>query len=186
MMNDRQVVLIHHSSFPYDQLECPRSRRAVHRRGAKSAPSLHEHRPRHKARSLRDSRPVRRGLTGVGRLTATPVTKMIDERHDADFIANVASNLLSKKFEARIRLRKGKTFTTGASIVVRCEVLDVRPNLPASFIIKKVREDEFRYQPDNPETPNSAHWLFNDWAAAEFLNNVPSEIPLSPVLYGGS
>ena len=129
---------------------------------------------------------ARRVMPGVGRLTAIPGTKMIDERHDPDFIANVASSLLSKKLGEPIRLHKGKTFTTGGSIVVRCEVIDVNPNLPASFIVKKAREDEFRYQPDSPETPNAAHWLFNDWAASEFLNNVPNAIPLSPLLYGGS
>lgn len=120
------------------------------------------------------------------RLTATPVTKVIDARHDPNFIANSAGSLLAKKFGEGIRLRKGKTFTTGGSIVVRCEVVDVRPDLPTSFIAKKVREDEFGYRPDSLETPNPAHWLFNDWAAAEFLNNVPSMIPLSPLLYGGS
>ena len=36
------------------------------------------------------------------------------------------------------------------------------------------------------EIPNPAHWLFNDWAASEFLNNVPSAIPFSPLLYGGN
>ena len=111
---------------------------------------------------------------------------MVDEMHDSDFIATVAASLLSKKFGERVRLRKGRTFTTGGSIVVRCEVIDVHPNLPATFIVKKAREDEFEYQPDSPETPNPAHWLFNDWAASEFLNNVPSTIPLSPLLYGGS
>jgi hypothetical protein len=111
---------------------------------------------------------------------------MIDERHDPDFIANVASNLLSERFGVRIRLRKDRTITTGGSVVVRCDILDARSDVPASFIVKKTREDEFNYLPDNPEMPNSAHWLFNDWAAAEFLNLVPSSIPLSPLLYGGS
>lgn len=111
---------------------------------------------------------------------------MIDERHDPHFIANIASRLLSKKFGERIRLRKGRTFVTGGSIVVRCAVIDERPRLPSSFIVKKVREDEYGYQPDSTETPNPAHWLFNDWAACEFLNSVPSAIPLSPLLYDGS
>jgi hypothetical protein len=127
---------------------------------------------------------ARRLIPGVGWRTA--VIEMIDERHDPDFIANAAGTLLSKKFGEGIRLRKGKIFTTGASIVVRCEVLDARPDLPASLIVKKVREDEFGYQPDSAESPNPAHWLFNDWAAAEFLNNIPSTVPLSPLLYGGS
>jgi hypothetical protein len=125
-------------------------------------------------------------MPGVGRLIATPMSGMIDERHDPDFIADAAGSLLSKKFGGRIRLRGAKTFTTGASVVVRCGVCDAPPGLPSSLVVKKVREDEFGYQPDSAETPNPAHWLFNDWAASEFLNNVPSTVPLSPLLYGGS
>lgn len=111
---------------------------------------------------------------------------MIDERHNPLFIAAAAGSLLSEKFGGRIRLREAETFTTGASIVIRCEVVDARPDLPASLIVKKVREDEFEYKPDSPQTPNPAHWLCNDWAASEFLNNIPSTVPLSPLLYGGS
>jgi hypothetical protein len=111
---------------------------------------------------------------------------MIDERHNPDFIAEVAGNLLSEKFGGSIRLRKGKTFVTGGSIVVRCDVIDAPPHAPASVIVKKTREDEFKYRPESSETPNSAHWLLNDWAAAEFLSNISSTIPLSPLLYGGS
>jgi hypothetical protein len=111
---------------------------------------------------------------------------MIGEIHDPDFITSVASNLLSERFGVRIRLRKGRTITTRGSVVVRCDVLDAHSDVPASFIVKKTREDEFEYHPDIPETPNSAHWLFNDWAAAEFLNIVPNSIPFSPLLYGGS
>src|SRR5919202_1184276 len=110
---------------------------------------------------------------------------MIDGRHNPDFIADVAGSVLSQKFGKTIRLRRDKVFTTGASIVVRCRVIDAHPDVPASFIAKKARESEFRYDPDSPETPNSAHWLLNDWAASEFLNNVPSAVPLSPLLYGG-
>jgi len=112
--------------------------------------------------------------------------KMSDDRHNPDFIANIAGNVLSAHFGQTIRLRTTKVFTTAASIVVRCAVLDNRFDVPASFIVKKAREDEFRWDPDSPETPNPAHWLFNDWAAAEFLNTVPSAIPFSPTLYGGS
>ncbi len=101
-------------------------------------------------------------------------------------IADAAGSLLSEKFGREIRLRESGTFTTEASIVIRCEVVDAHSDLPASFIVKKVREDEFGYQPDSSQTPNPAHWLFNDWAASEFLNDTPSTIPLSPVLYGGS
>ena len=111
---------------------------------------------------------------------------MINERHDPTFVVNVAGNLLSEKYGERIRLQRGKIFTTGGSIVIRCDIIDAPSHVPTSVIIKKTREDEWGYHPDNSETPNSAHWLFNDWAASEFLTNVPSTIPLSPLLYGGS
>lgn len=111
---------------------------------------------------------------------------MIDARHNPDSIADVASHVLSRQFGRRISLRKDKVFTTGASIVVRCHVIDAHSDVPASFIAKKAREDEFGYDPDSPATPNPAHWLLNDWAASEFLNNVPSAVPFSPLLYGGS
>lgn len=88
---------------------------------------------------------------------------MVDERHDPNFITDAAGSLLSKKFGERVRLLRGKTFTAGGSVVVRCEVIDRRPDLPASFVVKKVREDEFSYRPDSPERPNPAHWLFNEW-----------------------
>jgi hypothetical protein len=108
-----------------------------------------------------------------------------EERHNPDFIASVASNILSEKFEEKIRLRKSNVFTTGGSIVVRCKVIDADFEFPASFMVKKVGEDEFGYEPDSSEVPNSAQWLFNDWAACEFLSDIPSEIQFSPKLYGG-
>ena len=111
---------------------------------------------------------------------------MMNERHNPDFIATVANRLLSEKFGGNIRLRKSDVFNTEGSIVVRCEVIDADFDVPASFIVKKAREDEFGYEPDSSEAPNSAHWLFNDWAASEFLNDIPSEIPFSPKLYGGN
>lgn len=111
---------------------------------------------------------------------------MIDGRHNPDSIADVAGDVLSRQFGKTISLRKTKVFTTGASIVVRCHVIDAHFDVPASFIAKKAREDEFGYDPNSPETPNPAHWLFNDWAASEFLNNVPSAVPFSPLLYGGN
>src|SRR5690349_5694731 len=112
--------------------------------------------------------------------------KMSDDRHNPDFIANIAGKVLSAQFGQPIRLRSKQVFTTAGSIVVRCDVLDNCSDVPVSFIVKKAREDEFRWDPDSPETPNPAHWLFNDWAAAEFLNTVPSAIPFSPTLYSGS
>ncbi len=114
------------------------------------------------------------------------VAEMIDKRHNLNFIADVAANVLFKKFGERINLLAGETFITNGSIVVRCNVIDSSSDVPTSVIIKKTREDEFEYYPDSSDAPNSAHWLFSDWAASEFLSNVPSEVPFSPKLYGGS
>jgi hypothetical protein len=126
-------------------------------------------------------------MSSSARLAVSPLSQMvIDERHIPGFIANVGSELLSEKFGDGVRLRVVEVFTTGGSIVIRCGVIAASSAVPASVIVKKTREDEFGYRPHSPETPNPAHWLFNDWAAAEFLNNVPSAIPLSPLLYGGS
>lgn len=111
---------------------------------------------------------------------------MIDERHNPNFIADVAGKILSEKFGERLHLSKSETFVTGGSIVVRCEVIDARTDFPSSVIVKKTREDESGYKPDSSETPNSAHWLFNDWTASEFLNAVSSDVPFSPKLYAGS
>ena len=111
---------------------------------------------------------------------------MSDERHNPNFIADVAGSLLSEKFGGKVCLQAGETFITGGSVVVRCSVVGSSSDFPASVIVKKTREDEFRYYPDSSETPNSAHWLFSDWAASEFLNRLPSDIPFSPQLYGGS
>ena len=111
---------------------------------------------------------------------------MIDERHNPNFIAGVASEILSEKFGERVHLSRSETFVTGGSIVVRCQVNKICRDFPSSVIVKKTREDEFEYKPDSSETPNSAHWLFNDWAASEFLNDVSSDVPFSPKLYAGS
>jgi hypothetical protein len=67
---------------------------------------------------------------------------MIDGRHNPDFIADVVGDVLSQQFGKTIRLRRDKVFTTGASLVVRCRVLDAHFDVPASFIAKKAREDE--------------------------------------------
>ena len=126
-------------------------------------------------------------ISAVGLLSMNClVAEMKDERHNPNFIADAAGSLLSGKFGGKIRLRAGETFITNGSIVVRCSVVGSGSDVPVSVIVKKAREDEFRYNPDSSETPNSAHWLFSDWAAADFLGNVPSEIPFSPKLYGGS
>jgi|GEM_PF-1909659 len=125
--------------------------------------------------------------SGVGRLAVNClVSEMIDERYNPTFIADVAGSVLSDELGEEIRLQAGETFITDGSVVVRCKVIDCGSNLPASIIVKKTREDEFGYHPDSSETPNSAHWLFSDWAAAEFLGSVPSDVPFSPKLYGGS
>jgi hypothetical protein len=122
----------------------------------------------------------------VGWNAMNPLSEMISEKHNPELIAGIAADLLSERFGEGVRLLPGKTFITGGSSVTRFQVVAARSHVPPSVIVKKTREDQSAYHPHSVETPNSAHWLFNDWAAAEFLNNVPSTIPLSPLLYCGS
>jgi hypothetical protein len=112
--------------------------------------------------------------------------KMSDERHDPDTLVNIAGEIVSQRLGHMVRLRAGKVLSTWGSIVIRCHLIDSPTDTPPTVIIKKIREDQFAYDPDSPGAPNSAHWIFNDWAAAQFLSRIPSDLPLSPLFYGGS
>ena len=107
------------------------------------------------------------------------------ERHSPHFIAKIASQALSEQL-GEVRLSAEKVFSTSGSIVIRCRLMDGAAGLPKTFIVKKVKEDAIGYDPDSPEAPNSAHWIFNDWAATKFLSEIPSDSPLGPFFYGGS
>jgi hypothetical protein len=63
---------------------------------------------------------------------------MSDERHNADFIANIASNVLSQQLRQTISLHNGKVFITAASIVVRCHVLDNRSMFRRPLLLRKL------------------------------------------------
>lgn len=111
---------------------------------------------------------------------------MIDKRHNPNFIADVAGNILSEKFGEGIRLQADNKFVTNGSVVIRCRITNAHNCIPDSVIAKKIREDKFSYNPDSESAPNSAHQLFNDWAAAEFLGDIAGEVRFCPQLYGGS
>ncbi|HKX26553.1 MAG TPA: hypothetical protein VJ302_02565, partial [Blastocatellia bacterium] len=94
------------------------------------------------------------------------------EKHDPSYITEIAGQVLSEQLGKTLRLGAEKIFPTWGSVVVRCCLIDGPSDLPRRLIIKKVREDTIRYAPDSPEVPNSAHGLFNDWAAAKFLGEI--------------
>jgi hypothetical protein len=108
-----------------------------------------------------------------------------NHRHGTDFVIEGAAALLFRRFEEKVELQAGKIFRTTGSIVIRCQVIDPPKGLPSRLIVKKVREDRFPYRPDSAETPNAAHALFSDWAAAEFLNQIGGDPLLAPRFYGG-
>jgi hypothetical protein len=111
---------------------------------------------------------------------------MKDERHAPDVIVKIAGELLSEDAGGQVRLQVSKVIPTWGSVILRCRVESAPADLPAALIVKKVREDRCGYDPDSPVTPNAAHWLFNDWAAARFLGDIPHDPPLGPAFYGGS
>jgi len=110
---------------------------------------------------------------------------MIDERHNPEAIVKFAEALLSRQFDLEARLVGGRVFSGFKSVVVRCQVESRGAVLPNALIVKKAREDRVGYFPDSQATPNAAHELFNDWAAARFLDGLGHDPQLSPRFYAG-
>ncbi|HEV2665348.1 MAG TPA: hypothetical protein VG324_10570, partial [Blastocatellia bacterium] len=102
-----------------------------------------------------------------------------------DAIVNLAESLLSRQFDQAVRLVRDRVFSGFKSVVVRCRVEGRGAGLPDTLIVKKAREDRMGYFPDSQATPNAAHELFNDWAAARFLYGLGNDPPLSPRFYAG-
>jgi hypothetical protein len=95
--------------------------------------------------------------------------QMIDERHNPEAIVKFAEALLSRRYDQEARLVLDRVFSGFKSVVVRCRVESSGAGLPEALIVKKAREDRVGYYPESQATPNAAHELFNDWAAARFL-----------------
>ena len=110
---------------------------------------------------------------------------MIDERHNPEAVVKFAEALLSRQFDQGVRLVRNSVFSGFKSVVVRCHVESSGADLPNALIVKKAREDRIGYFPDSQATPNAARELFNDWAAARFLNGLGHDPPLSPRFYAG-
>src|SRR4030095_7609879 len=110
---------------------------------------------------------------------------MIDERHNPEAIVKFAEALLSRQFDQEARLVGDRVFSGFKSVVVRFRVESKRAVLPNALIIKKAREDRMGYFPDSQARPNAAHELFNDWAAARFLDGLGQDPPLSPRFFAG-
>jgi hypothetical protein len=111
--------------------------------------------------------------------------RMIDERHNPEAIVKFAEALLSRQFDQEARLVGDRVFSGLKSVVVRCQIEGSGADLPNALIVKKAREDRIGYFPDSQATPNAAHELFNDWAAARFLDGIGHDPPLSPRFYAG-
>lgn len=110
---------------------------------------------------------------------------MIDERHTPEAIVKLAEELLSRQFDQEALLVQDRVFSGFKSVVVRCRVESRGADLPDALIVKKAREDMVGYFPNSHATPNAAHKLFNDWAAARFLDGLGHDPPLSPRFYAG-
>src|SRR5215470_5394410 len=110
---------------------------------------------------------------------------MIDERHNPEAIVKFAEALLSRQFDQEAHLVRDRVFPGFKSVALRCRVEGRGAGLPGSLIVKKAREDRMGYFPDSRATPNAAHELFNDWAAARFLYGLVHDPPLSPRFYAG-
>jgi hypothetical protein len=110
---------------------------------------------------------------------------MIDERHTPEAIVNLAESLLSRQFDQAAHLVPVRMFSGFKSVVARCRIERGAADLPDALIVKKVREDRVGYFPNSQATPNAAHELFNDWAAARFLEGLGHDPPLSPRFYAG-
>jgi hypothetical protein len=110
---------------------------------------------------------------------------MIEDRHNPEAIVNLAESLLSRQFDQAVRLVPDRVFSGFKSVVARCRVESSGAVLPDALIVKKAREDRGGYFPDSQAAPNAAHELFNDWAAARFLDGLGHDPPLSPRFYAG-
>jgi hypothetical protein len=110
---------------------------------------------------------------------------MIDDRHNPEAIVKFAEALLSRQFDQEAHLVRDRVFPGFKSVAVRCRVEGRVAGLPDSLIVKKAREDRMGYFPDSQATPNAAHELFNDWAAARFLDGLGHDPSLSPRFYAG-
>jgi hypothetical protein len=77
---------------------------------------------------------------------------MSDERHDPGTLVNIACEIVSQRLGHVVRLRAGKVLSTWGSIVIRCHLIDSPTDAPPTVIIKKIREDQFAYDPDSPGT----------------------------------
>jgi hypothetical protein len=94
--------------------------------------------------------------------------------------------MLSRQFDQAVRLVREREFSGFKSVVVRCRVESSGAGLPEALIVKKIREDRGGYFPDSQAAQNVAHELFNDWAAACFLDGLGHDPPLSPRFYAGN
>ncbi|HZR40557.1 MAG TPA: hypothetical protein VFB12_10600 [Ktedonobacteraceae bacterium] len=91
---------------------------------------------------------------------------------------HIAERLLSEKFAAPIRLDEGIALQE-RTYVTRFNLLESPQQAPASVIVKRARLKDGSFD------PNTSGWLFNDWAALQFLSEVAETEPVGPRFYTG-
>jgi hypothetical protein len=109
--------------------------------------------------------------------------------HQIESIIQTAEKILSQRFSTDIQLHLAAFCSQGrCSIVVRCQVEPGFYDIPQTFIVKKALprlDTDGPYDPESRDFHNTAQWLFNDWAAAQFLGKISNHPPLAPAFYGG-
>ena len=94
-----------------------------------------------------------------------------------------AERLLSDRFTSSIRFGDGIDMSSSKrSLVYRFPIVEGSHETPASVIVKVVNPTEKApYDPAIADTP--AWTLFNEWAALQFLQQMPGGDGLAPRLY---
>lgn len=94
-----------------------------------------------------------------------------------------AERLLSDRFDGLVRFGDGIDLSSSKrSLVYRFPIVEGSHETPASVIVKVVNPTEKApYDPAIADTP--AWTLFNEWAALQFLQQVPGADGLAPRLY---
>jgi hypothetical protein len=104
---------------------------------------------------------------------------------DPSTMIGVAAQLLSDRFEARVRLIVDRILSgNNSNIVIRCRAAGPS-SIPSSLIIKALNDPAAGKSCPGRESSIAACELMNDWAASVFLERISSIPRLAPLLYRG-
>ena len=106
-----------------------------------------------------------------------------EDNRPAPDVAAAAARVLRQSLGHEVRLDDGEPLRE-RSTVFRFNLLDGPSDAPRRVVVKTVRGWE-PYDPDSTEPYSSAARLFNDWAGAQFLQEVASDGSIGPRFYGG-